>query len=184
MRTFWLTMVVLLGAGAVDAQQLFLGAGVGTSWEFDPPALPSKSTYHSSDAVSSAFLAMRLDEDTQLRVRVANLPFQAPRSAASGPVEAWPGRLRAMTVGVDYFMTGVVGNVVFSGGVGGYQLDLKAAHPPAGMEATRFGWYLGVGEWFRFSRHLQGTLEFTMDRADQVGKPTVVTAAIGLAYGF
>jgi hypothetical protein len=184
MRRLGVAVFVLLCAGLADAQIAWLGAGIGTAYEVNPPAWPDKTFYHSSDLVPSVLFALRLDEDTNLRFRFADLPFQVPLATSNGATQRSAARLQAATVGVDYFLDDPMGRLVFSGGIGAYTLNLKAGQSPPGVETTRFGWYVGVGEWFRLTRRTRVTLDVTLDRSDHTGNPTILTGNIGLAYGF
>jgi len=96
----------------------------------------------------------------------------------------WPGKLRAYTVGIDYIFKGAFGQTLISGGIGDYSLELQAKSPPDGVEQWRFGWYLGVGEWFQLSRRWRLTAEVKMHRSENYGNPIVVTALAGLAFAF
>ena len=48
----------------------------------------------------------------------------------------WPGKLRAYTVGVDYFFEGIFGQFLISGGLGDYDLELQAQAPAGRRRAV------------------------------------------------
>lgn len=177
--TTMFVLVALLWAGAAGAQTYWLGAGAGTSWEYEADTAPGHTLLHGNGVAPSVFAALALNDDTLIRLR----GFRLPRETSSGGM-AWPGHLRGLTLGVDYLMTGGIGTAVISGGLGAYRLDLDARTPPPGIEQTRLGWYLGIGEWFTITRHLQAILEVTYDRTSHVGTPQMLTATGGLACTF
>ncbi len=67
-------------------------------------------------------------------------------------------------------------------GSGSYKLDLKAKNPPAGVEETKLGWYLGLGEWFGLTPRTRVTVEIAMHRTQHLERPQIVTANLGLAW--
>ena len=73
---------------------------------------------------------------------------------------------------------------LISGGLGSYGLELQAQHPPAAVEERKFGWYLGVGEWFQLTQRWRVTAEVKMHRSQNLGNPIVVAATAGLAFAF
>ncbi len=177
----WTVAAVLaLGvASAASGQVAWVGASWGASWEWQSAAAPDRSFYHSSEAAPAAFLAFPLEEDTLLRIRAAELPHVKVIDGV-----AWEGRYRALTAGIDYFLGGGLGKSVFSAGVGSYKLELKARQAPAGLDESKLGWYVGVGEWFVLSRHTRITAEVAMNRTQHDDRPTIVTANLGLAFGW
>jgi hypothetical protein len=179
MRWTVAALLVLACASAASGQILWAGAAAGTSWEWQAPTAPDQNFLHSSDGAPAAFVAFPIDNETLLRLQVCDLPHDVMVDG-----QAWSGHLRGYTVGVDYMFPGVFGQTVFSGGLGAYQLDLKSHHPPAGVENTEFGWYLGVGEWFVVSRRARVTAQITMHRASFRDTPIIVAATGGLAFSF
>ena len=77
-----------------------------------------------------------------------------------------------------------MGEVIFSAGLGGYELTVDKGVAPADTESTDFGYYVGVGDWFMLNRRPRLTGELTMNRSENFGKPVLVTASIGLAFSF
>lgn len=179
MRPVLAALLFVLVAGTAGAQILWLGAEAGTTWEYKADTAPDDTFLYANTVSPSGFLALNLGENVALRMRYLDMPHDV---AFGG--EAWPGKIQAWTIGVDYFFPGIVGKAHYSGGVGSYRLDLEAAQPPEGIEDTTFGWYLAVGEWFRVSRALQATVELTMDRSSLEGTPVTFGIWAGLAYGF
>jgi hypothetical protein len=173
-------LLALASASTAGGQVLWAGLAAGTSWTWEAPTAPDQNFLHSSEGAPSAFVAFPFYEgDSLVRLQVADLPFE-PAIDGVG----WPGRLRAYTVGVDYFFRGVFGQFLVSGGLGSYELNLQAQNPPDGVEQWAFGWYLGVGEWFQLSRRWRLTAEVKMHSTQNYGDPTVVTATAGLAFAF
>jgi hypothetical protein len=177
---FWAAAVAAaMWAGAAQAQSYWLGASWGTSWEVSPAASPDTNLLHSSEGAPALFAALRLNEETLLRARVGDLPH----TALSGGL-AWPGRLHCYSIGVDYLFPSTFGQTLLSGGIGDYDLALKAQTPPPGVEGSRFGWYLSVGEWFIVSRRTRLTLELTGTQTQHDGQPKFIAFNVGLAFGF
>jgi hypothetical protein len=179
MRWMCATLLALASASTAGGQVLWAGLAAGTSWTWEAPTAPDQNFLHSSDGAPSAFVAFPFYDDSLVRLQVADLPFEPVIDGVG-----WPGKLRAYTVGVDYFFRGVFGEFVISGGLGSYDLRLKAKQPPADVEGQEFGWYLGVGEWFQLSKRWRVTAEVKMHRAENLGKPIVVAATAGLAFAF
>ncbi|MEW6336525.1 MAG: hypothetical protein ACOY3Y_05480 [Acidobacteriota bacterium] len=179
MRAVLAAVLFVFAATTAGAQIVWVGAEAGTTWEYEADTAPDK-TFHYADTVSpSGFVGLKIGNDVALRLRYLDVPHDV----VSGG-EAWPGKVRAWTIGVDYFFPGIVGKAHYSAGVGSYRLDLEAAQPPEGIEDTTFGWYLAVGEWFRVGRRLQATMELTMDRSSLEGTPVTLGVWAGLAFGF
>jgi len=179
MRWMCATLLALAGATTASGQVLWAGLAAGTSWTWQAPTAPDQNFLHSSNGAPSAFLAFPLDEDTLVRLQAADLPFEPVIDGVG-----WPGKLRAYTVGLDYAFKGVFGQFLISGGLGSYGLRLQAQHPPAAVEERKFGWYLGVGEWFQLTQRWRVTAEVKMHRAQNLGNPIVVAATAGLAFAF
>ena len=179
MRWMCAALVAVASAGVASGQVLWAGISAGTSWTWQGPTAPNTDFLHSSDMAPSAFVAFPINDDTLLRLRAADLPYVPVFDGV-----AWPGKLRAYNVGVDYIFADVFGQSVLSVGLGSYSLQLKAKTPPPGAEQTRFGWYFGVGEWFQLTRRSRVTLELTMNRAEFVDHPVVLAANLGLAVAF
>jgi hypothetical protein len=179
MRWLCAMVVTLAGASAASGQVLWAGVAAGTSWEWQAPTAPEQNFLHSTDGAPSVFVAFPVDAGTLVRLRVSDLPHEVAIDGVG-----WPGRLRAYTVGIDYFYPEVFGRTVFSAGLGSYDLHLKAKHPPAGIEESKFGWYFGVGEWFGLTRRSRVTVEITMHRTSHTDSPIIVAATAGLAFSF
>jgi len=179
MRRTFAVLVMTACASAASAQVAWVGLAAGTSWEWQAPTAPDQNFLHSSEGAPTAFLAFPLDEDTVLRLQACDLPHVPVIDG-----EGWPGHLRGYTIGTDYFFTDPIGQSVISAGVGSYALDLKAQHPPAGVEGAKFGWYVGVGQWFRLSRRTRVTTELTMHHTSHRDSPTIVAFTAGLALAF
>lgn len=177
----WLCAVLAMVAvvSAAEAQLVWVGAGSGISWEWKPDSDPGRDWVTRTDAVPYVFVGFPVDRETLFRVRAVQLPYDAPIGG-----EAYRARLRGYTAGVDYFMTGVFGEAVFSAGVGGYHLEVRDAGAPGDQTSTRFGWYLGIGEWFQISERIRVTAEVQGHRTGHAGKPTLVTAQVGVAVSF
>lgn len=179
MRWMCATLVALASANAANGQVLWAGLAGGTSWTYKAPTAPNQNLLHSSDGAPAAFVAIPVNQDTLVRFQVADLPFTPVYDGVG-----WPGKLRGYTIGVDYIFSGVLGQFLFSGGLGDYSLDLQAKQPPAGVEQWKFGWYVGVGEWFQLSRRWRVTAEVKMHRSQNYSNPVIVTATAGLAFLF
>ncbi|MFI5167166.1 MAG: hypothetical protein ACHQQS_11125 [Thermoanaerobaculales bacterium] len=181
-RMRWIGKIALLSLAAAapaSAQVLWLGLADGTSWEWQAKTAPGQNFLHNDQQAPSVFIALPITEDTLFRLRAADVPHDVAINGAS-----WPGKLRAYTAGVDYFLQGVFGESVFSGGVGSYRQSLQARQPPAGFADTKLGWYVSVGEWFNLTRHSRVIGEVTMNRTEHQGGTTVVVASLGLAVAF
>lgn len=179
MRWMCASLLALASASAASGQILWAGLASGTSWTWQAPTAPDQNFLRGSGTAPAAFLGFPLGDDTLVRLQVADLPYEPVFDGVG-----WPGRLRAYTVGVDYFFFGVFGKALVSAGLGAYSLKLQAQQPPAGMEETEFGWNFGVGEWFQLSRRWRLTAEVRMHRTQNNGNPTIVTATAGLAFAF
>jgi len=179
MRWMCATLMALASASVASGQILWAGLAGGTSWTWQAPTAPNQNFLHNAGDASAAFLALPLDEDTLVRLQVADVPYEPVYDGVG-----WPGKLRGYTVGVDYIFKGTFGQVLISGGIGDYSLELQAKNPPDGVEQWSFGWYFGVGEWFQLSRRWRLTAEVKMHRTQNYGNPIVVTATAGLAFAF
>jgi hypothetical protein len=179
MRWTLAALLVLACAGAASGQVLWVGAAAGTSWEWQAPTAPNQNFLHSTEGAPSAFIAFPIDDDTLLRLQVSDLPHKALIGGAG-----WPGRVRGYTVGIDYFFPNTLGSSLFSGGIGAYRLSLQAKQPPAGVEESKFGWYVGVGQWFTLTRRSRVTAELTMHHTSHPDTPTFVALTAGLALSF
>jgi len=178
MRRFVVMAVLLLGAGAAQAQVLWLGAGTGTSWEWQPQTAPDTKFYHASDQAPTGFVALPLESDTLLRLTVADVQHGVQLDTG-----AVAGKLRSYTLGVDYFVPGVIGDARFAAGFGAYEFRPKyGLHPE--LKERKFGWYFGVGEWFTLSNRTRFTVDLTMHRTGNLGDPVVVALTAGLALAF
>ena len=179
MRRLLLAVLLLMAAGAADAQVFWLTAGAGTSFEINPATEPDESWLHRGDVVPSFSLNLSVTEDLHVRLRAAELPYDVAYND-----EAWPARFGAVTLGADYFFKGVLGRAVFTGGLGWYDLNLKAQTPPAGIEEGNFGWYVGMGEWFEITRRVKGVLELILDNPGSADNPMLLTATAGISVSF
>lgn len=179
MRRLLFVVLLVAAAGVAEAQVIWVTAGAGTSFEISPTSEPDETWLHRGDVVPSLSLGLSVNEDLHVRLRATELPYDAP---AAGQV--WPARFGAVTVGADYFFKGVLGRAVFTGGIGWYDLNLKAQVPPPDVEEGNFGWYLGVGEWFEITSRVKGLLELTLDNPGSEGNPMLLTATLGVAVTF
>lgn len=177
----WLVVVALLLAvvGTAQGQALWVGASAGTTWEYQAETAPDSTWKHWSDASPRLFLSLPIEDATLVRFQAADMPYGL--RLMTGDAEC---TLRAYTIGVDYLIESPMGEVIFSAGMGGYELTVDKGVAPAGMESMEFGYYVGVGDWYMLNRRLRLTGELTMHRTDNVGTPILVTASIGLAFSF
>jgi hypothetical protein len=179
MRWVCSVLVGLAAVGAAEAQVLWVGGAAATTWEVDA-AWAGNERFAASDEIAPVlFVAFPLSDETFVRLQGADLP----RSITSGG-EAWDGRLRALTLGVDYFFRGTFGQTLLSAGVGSYRMDLEATQPPLGSETAEFGWYVGIGEWFQLLNSTWVTAEIAMHRTNHDDTPVVISAALGLSVSF
>jgi hypothetical protein len=179
MRRLLFVALLLAAAGAAEAQVIWLTAGAGTTFEINPATEPDETWLHYGDVVPSLSLGLSVNEDLHVRLRAAELPYDV---AYGG--EAWPARVGAVTVGADYFFKGVLGRAVITGGLGWYDLNLKAQTPPAGVEEGNFGWYVGMGEWFEVTHRVKGVIELILDNPGSEDNPMLLTATVGVAVTF
>jgi hypothetical protein len=179
MRSFLTAAAVLLIATAAHAQVVWVGAEGGVSWEYKPDTHPGKTWLQGHDNAYALFVGLPVDDDTVVRLSAFTIPHDTLYQD-----EAWQGSFRAYTVGVDYFVDGSFGRTVLSAGVGQYNLHAVAKNPPPDLEKGSFGWYLGVGEWFRLGRRTRITAEVTMHRPDSRDRPVLVAAMAGFALSF
>ncbi len=179
MRILCGLLVCMAMAGTAGAEVMWAGLGVSTNWEFEPVSSPGDDWLHADELSPSLFVAFPVDDDTLFRVRAVDLPHDELLGG-----EVWAGSLTGVTAGIDYFLPGVFGEAVFSGGIGAYRLSLDADSPPPGVEGTRFGWYLGVGEWFQLSPRMRITTEVTWNRTSHRSRPRILQAGVGLAVSF
>jgi len=177
----WMCAAVLaVGvASSASAQLAWLGASWGGSWEWQAPSAPNQNFLHSSDGVPALFVALPLRDDTLFRIRATDLPHTAVVNGV-----AWPGTYRAYTVGIDYFLGGSFGRSVFSAGLGSFNYRLEAKEPPPDVEGSKLGWYFGLGEWIPMTRRVQLTLDLAANHTEHSDHPTILTASVGLVYGF
>jgi hypothetical protein len=179
MRRISLVVAALLFAGAAQAQILWIGAGAGTTWSYEPDTAPNETFLHSGTTAPMVFAAVPLNDDTLLRLRAQTLPVDTLYNG-----EAWPGKVQAITLGVDYFLEDHLGEAVLSAGFGRYQLDLQAQQPPEGLEDAKFGWYVSVGQWFAITRRSRVTLDITVDRCTVPNDPILFSLNAALAFSF
>jgi len=166
-------------AGAAQAQIVWVGAGYGASWEYQPDTEPGTTWHRGEGDALSLFVGIPIEDAVVLRVAASDLPYDAPFEG-----EAWPGRFRAYTLGVDYFFNGVFGRTLLSAGAGQYNFLAQAQQPPRNLETKDFGWYVGVGEWFQLTRRSVVSVELAMHRPDTDAKPTLVTGMVGVVVSF
>ncbi len=179
MRRMCTVALMLLAASVARAQVAWVGAGIGTTWEYQPNSRPDVTFLHSSRQAPMGFLAFPVSSDTLFRLRIQDLPHDVVYGGV-----AWPGRLRALTAGIDYVLPDGLGQTVVSGGVGSYRLKLQAKQPPPRVEENRFGWYLGVGQWFTLTRRSRVTVELLADHTNHRDSPTILSATGGIAVSF
>ena len=179
MRWVCSVLVGLAAAGAAEAQVVWVGGAAATTWEVDAASAGNDRFAGSGEIAPVLFVAFPLDDVTLVRLQAADLP----RSIAYGG-EAWDGRLRSLTLGVDYFFRGTFGRTVLSAGLGSYRMDLEATQPPPGSESAEFGWYVGFGEWFQLFKRTCVTAEIAMHRTNHDDSPAVLSAMLGLTVSF
>jgi hypothetical protein len=173
---------VLLGLAVVttaEAQVLTVGAAGTITMEINPASRPGASTLSNNTITPSLFIGFPIEKDTIIRLQVVDLPHE--QVVGNQVIDS---RLRGVTVGVDYLMVSTFGRAVFSGGLGGYKLNLQGSNPPPGVESWDFGWYVGIGEWFPMSRRTQLTMELSYHNTTHSDKPQILSLAVGLAYTF
>ncbi len=173
MRTVALVVLAVVASGlapAAQAQVGWLGVAGGTSWTWNGD---SSALVRADDAALGVLVGVSLDKDAVLRLRGVELPMGDVSGAT----------MRGVALGVDYFFPGVLGEALFSAGLGGYRLNLPEplrGEPDHGR--WKLGFYLGVGEWFALSRRTRLTVEVTWDRSRHAGTPSMLTAMAGLAF--
>lgn len=178
-RTAAVGLAAGLLAAAAQAQVLWVGAGLGGAWEYEPDSEPGRTWSSGESDAATFFLGVPIDDDVTVRVAATDVPYQTVFAG-----EAWPGRFRAYTLGVDYFFTGVFGRAVVSAGAGQYGFNAAAQRPPDGLEARDFGWYVGLGEWFPLTRRSVVSVELALHRPDTDAAPSLVTGLVGLVVSF
>ena len=179
MRWTCAALLALGVASAANGQVAWVGASWGASWEWQAPSSPNTNFLHSSDGAPAAFVAFPISNGTLFRLQAADLPHVTVIDGVG-----WPARYRAYTAGIDYLIDDTFGTSLLSAGVGSYNLDLKARRPPVGVEETKLGWYLGLGEWFSLTRRSRVTAEFAMHRTQHAERPQIFTANLGLAFSW
>lgn len=179
MRWVCALVIMLAAVAGAEAQVAWLGVGSGVSWEYQPESNPDRNFYYRSRSAPAVFLALPVDDETLFRLRGAEIPYEV---VVDGTVRT--ARLRGYTAGVDYFLGGIFGKAIFSAGVGGYRLEHTGAGGPDLADSTKFGWYVGLGEWFTLTERLKLTAELLGHRTGHPGRPTLVTATVGLAFSF
>jgi|WetSurMetagenome_2_1015567.scaffolds.fasta_scaffold47710_1 hypothetical protein len=186
MRYLGVAVMALLAASAAQAQlwqspTLVLGAAGGVTWELSPDSRPDQDTYYNNSIMPSLFVGLPVMGDTMVRLRALDLPHEVVTGDTTTD-----SRLRGVVVGVDYFMVSSFGRTVFSGGLGTYKLDLEGS--PTGdaakLETWDFGWYVGVGEWVAMTKNTRLTFEIAYHTTAHPGRPQLVQAALGVAFGF
>lgn len=179
----WTRGVLAVGAavlaGSASAQVLWLGGGVGRSWEYQADAYTSSTWHEYNDAPYTIFAAVPVDEDTLVRLSVWRLPHDLLYGG-----EVWTGSFRAVTLGVDYQFDGTFGRAMISAGAGQYNYNPIASAPPEVLHAHDWGWYVNVGEWFPLTRRSRLTVELAMHRPQSADRPSLFTVLAGLTFGF
>lgn len=177
----WLVVVGVLLAvvGTAQAQVAWVGASAGTSWEYKADSATDRTWKHRNDPVPQVFVAMPLEDATLVRLRVAEIPYELRLPTGHATCT-----LRSYTLGVDYMIDSVLGEAVFSAGVGGYRLVVDKGVAPSEFQTTKFGYYVGAGEWYALTKRLRLTAEVTLHRTENAGTPSIVTATAGLAFSF
>lgn len=178
-RVAAVVFAVVLGAGAAQAQVVWAGAAFGASWEYQPDTDPGATWLRGDGNALSLFVGVPIDNDVVLRLAATDVPYDAPFAG-----EAWPGRFRAYTLGIDYFFPGAFGRALIAAGAGQYNFLAQAQQPPNDLETSDFGWYLGVGEWFALTRRSVISVELAMHRPDSDAKPVLVTGMVGVVVSF
>ena len=163
--------------GTVQAQVAWVGATAGTSYEHKAPTAPDRTWKHRNDPTPSVLVALPLEEGVRLRLGAGETPYEL--RLLTGVARC---TLRRYTLGIDYTFDGRLGETVFSAGLGGYRLDTDARLVPRSMQVTKFGYYVGVGEWFTLSQRWRLVGEVAMHRTENEGTPIIVTATAGVAF--
>ncbi|HPC82725.1 MAG TPA: hypothetical protein P5234_05025 [Thermoanaerobaculaceae bacterium] len=179
MRVVLAVAMATLVVGAAQAQVAWVGASAGTSFEYKTPAAPDRTWKHRNDPTPSLLVVLPLEEGVRFRLSAGDIPYE---------LQLLTGRakctLRRYTLGIDYTFDGRSGETVILAGLGGYRLDADTGRVPSSMEATKLGYYVGVGEWYTLSRRWRLIGEVAMHRSENEGRPTIVTATAGLAFSF
>lgn len=178
----WVVAVVVAlvaTVGVAQAQIAWVGGGIGTSVEYKAQANPDKTWTQRNDTTPFLFVVLPVGEGTAVRFGAGEIPYNVV--LLTGPAS---GKLRRFTLGVDYTFEGRLADTVFSAGIGGYGLNVDTGFVPKAMQANKFGYYVGVGEWFTLSNRWRLIGEVTMHRTENVGKPTLVAGQVGLAFSF
>lgn len=175
----WVLAVAMatLAGGAAEAQLAWVGATAGTSFEYRAATAPDRTWKHRTDSTPSLLLVLPVEEGARLRLSAGEIPYEL--RLLTGDARC---TLRRYTLGVDYVFPGALGEAVISAGLGGYRLTADTGRVPASMEATKFGYYVGVGEWFTLSKRWRLIGEVAMHRSENQGRPALVTAAAGVAF--
>lgn len=179
MRLALAVAVAMLVVGVAQAQVAWVGATAGTSFEYKAPTAPDRTWKHRNDPTPSVLVALPLEEGVRLRLGAGEIPYEL--RLLTGVASC---TLRRYTLGIDYTFDGRLGETVFSAGLGGYRLDTDTDIVPKSMQATKLGYYIGVGEWFTLSRRWRLVGEVAMHRSENEGTPTIVTATAGVAFQF
>lgn len=179
MRYVGAALIGLLLATAAHGQALVFGAAGMTTWEINPDSRPAEDWLHNSSVTPSVFVGVPITSDTMVRLR----GFDLPRELRVGD-EVFDSRLRGVTVGVDYLMMSVFGRTAFSGGIGGYELDVEGTPGAADLETWDFGWFVGIGEWIPMTRNCDLTFELAYHNTSHPGRPQLLSVSLGLALAF
>jgi hypothetical protein len=169
-------LLATLVTGAAQAQMITFGAAGTVTTEINPASRPGSSTLSNNTVTPALFVGFPILDDTMVRLRAIDLPHEQLVGST-----VYDSRLHGFTVGVDYMLLSYFGRTLFSGGIGGYQLDIRSSNPPPGVEGWDFGWYVGVGEWFPMSKATRLTIELTYNATSHPDNPQIVALSFGLA---
>lgn len=179
MRVLGVVVLASILATAAHGQVVMLGAAGSISGELNPDSRPDEEWLGNTTIMPDLFVGFPILNDALVRLRALDL---AHEQAVEGAVI--DSRLRGVTIGVDYLLVSTFGRTVFSGGVGGYKLDLEGGGHPPDSEPWEFGWYVGIGEWFPMSKASRLTLELDYHNTAHPGRPQLLSLSVGMAFSF
>lgn len=180
MRQIVCAVLLSLAAGVAGAETLWVGGSAAWSWDWKPATRVSDNFANNQRVGAGLSLGLPIDSDTTVRFRVADLPHDL--GTPGGAVAR--GVLRSFTVGVDYGLQGVFGDAFVAGGLGAYDGRVDPPYNTGDYARMKFGWYLGVGEWFRITERWRSVIELDVHKTQHSDRPTIFSAVAGLAYSF
>ncbi|NCO69121.1 MAG: hypothetical protein GW878_01170 [Acidobacteria bacterium] len=180
MRQIVCAVLVSLAAGVTGAETLWVGGTAGWSWDWKPATRVSDNFANNQRVGAGLALGLPIDSDTTVRFQIADLPHDL--GTPGGTVAR--GVLRGYTVGVDYGLQGGFGSAFVAGGLGAYDARVDAPYNTGDYARMKFGWYVGIGEWFPVTKHVRGVIELDVHKTQHSDRPTIFSAVTGLAYSF